>query len=644
MRIRRSLLFLLSAASSCSPPGGTPEPTERQDGSAWAPMQIVALEGVPSEGEAVLTADGSRLYYAARGTIHLHDLSSDRTTRIFEGPETYEGAVAYLALSRQADLIAFSRDSADEIAVMALPLDPASGLPSGPARRISSGGGDSPAISADGRHVVYAGYGDHGTQEVTVASATGTDHRVLGAHRGGVGPLGWSPDGDWIYFGVSPLRSRQRLTLRVPTDGGAPDTLLSGFGDNYPGLSPDGRFLVVAQTASRLLVFDAEGRPLGTLDIEARDYPISWRGDHDLILVSRSRRNALRTLELDSLMVRELSDAGLELIAPAWSPDGRLIAAANPGGPAVVLLRPDGSVARTIPLDHPITRGTSWSPDGRWILYYSPADPTAVRAVELATGVSRELLRGQAIQPLWLSGSDGILYALIMEELETGGPFEIEVGIAYLDGTDRRLSSYRSSCLRFLPASDSTAVLSRAEGAVLHEADRRALGAWLVMFTCADPLRLVRLSDMSVIAELIPEPGVISRLNRSDDGGWASIRTSGTRSEREYDRILFFSAEGDSIIDLPVPFTPADGRNGVMFMPDGAALALSKDSGDSTGVHLVNPHLRSTRRLTTISTQVPNRSEFVDLSPDGSTLVYVSVEPQDLEVAKIDVADGVRQP
>jgi dipeptidyl aminopeptidase/acylaminoacyl peptidase len=111
-----------------------------------------------------------------------------------------------------------------------------------------SAGGSDPDVASDGRRVVF----------VQPDPRAGRDHRVLLAELGGEQPKliargtqpRFSHDGQWIVF----VRQRRGNTdiWMMRSDGTAKRPLVtSGFDDQFPALSPDGRFVVYASARER---------------------------------------------------------------------------------------------------------------------------------------------------------------------------------------------------------------------------------------------------------------------------------------------------------------------------------------------------------------------------------------------------------
>jgi Tol biopolymer transport system component len=244
--------------------------------------------------------------------------------------------------------------------------------PSPPARLrtlTSSGYDASPAVSPDGRTLVFASSRD-GRQRIWI--------RQLGS--GGEAPLTdghdfaprFFPDGQSILY-VHNDGGRRSL-YRIALVGGQPRKLID---DAEAGdVSPDGNRLAF------LRVDSSSGQPVSVLALALAD-----GGDS---------REILR------------ADSGKVLFAPRFSPDGSSVAVSR-GGQAgaradILLVALDGDVRREIPalLPNSVVSAIAWAADGRH-LYYVQGDSSlgGVLSVE-ARLVRCEVSSGRSTHLLWL--------------------------------------------------------------------------------------------------------------------------------------------------------------------------------------------------------------------------------------------------
>ena len=243
----------------------------------------------------------------------------------------------------------------------------------------------SPAWSPDGRHVVYEKVGfkprpqdkplyswdsewDYrstdvfpvlsrqgrlaitqkqlGNSSIVSMKPNGTDQKIVFNTDGkGLDPMlvkkglagafqpAWSPDGEWIAFGVGVWfqeRARGKATvMRARSDGSGFEALTDGsVHSGFPSYSADGRFLV---------------------------YRVWGEGNF-----------GLRIMDLKDKSVRELTKEVDNL--PFWSPDGRLIVFTRKTSPTnfdICTIRPDGSGLKTLTSSGANDGHAVWTHDGR---------------------------------------------------------------------------------------------------------------------------------------------------------------------------------------------------------------------------------------------------------------------------------------
>jgi TolB protein len=152
--------------------------------------------------------------------------------------------------------------------------------------------------------------------------------------------------------------------------------------DFDPAWSPDGRRITfVRQTTGRqgevltsLWVMAADGRHQRRLT--ASGYDPGWAPDNAHVVFARTGKGADQIAVLDTRTGR-IRPLASNAQAPAWSPDGRLIAYVTSGPRPLRLVRPDGSGERSLFDRGVLAPGTrywsilqpTWSPDGRQIAF-----------------------------------------------------------------------------------------------------------------------------------------------------------------------------------------------------------------------------------------------------------------------------------
>ena len=222
--------------------------------------------------------------------------------------------------------------------------------------------------------------------------------------------VSFSKNGEWIVYVSAPddilWRSRpdgsQRLQLTSPP-----------MRASQPRWSPDGAHIVFsggpAGRASRVyVVASAGGAPEPLTDAAMVDGDASWSADGNSILFTRrpppgaSGQPGLYLLDRKTKQASFLP--GSETLAPpAWSPDGRHIAATNQAGTRILLLNLD--TRQWTPLASGDGLGAPfWSRDGKYVYYQETLAPEQpiFRAATSGARKERMMSAKQIPQSNWI--------------------------------------------------------------------------------------------------------------------------------------------------------------------------------------------------------------------------------------------------
>jgi len=223
----------------------------------------------------------------------------------------------------------------------------------------------------------------------------------------------WSADGKQVVYHAGQFATMHHYSnppgsrlLNVVDD---PDFELLHAG-GFPAVSPDGSTLAVS-----------ERMPLRSDD-----------------------RMAIIMLDTDGRNPRKVYTADETLMGLEWSRDGRWLTfgagsflGARDKGPArIVIIRPDGSEARTVTKGPGNAGFPSWSPDGKYIVYRFWTDKAGgLKIVDVASGESRVLTTAYDTLPFWSPKGDVIMFSRSVSD-ERFRYDEFDIYTIRPDGTD----------------------------------------------------------------------------------------------------------------------------------------------------------------------------------------------------------------
>lgn len=288
-------------------------------------------------------------------------------------------------------------------------------------------------VSPDGKNVVYA-ISDGGRQSLWMRqTATQSQVQIIPPAAHVFTGLNFSPDGNYIYYGIFSPAFRQRALFQVETLGGTPKKLLENLRAEPLSFAPDGKhFSFIRFTQGResmLMIANADGteeRKLITLNQPEHIHYAAWSPDGKriayVLMNNDSNDGTIFEAQVEDGSTRPLTTRRwFRIFGLSWLPDGSGLMMLAPPDQSFVaevwrLSYPEGEAQRlTNDLDHftnmsltadsrtlavvqsetqaniwvmpmgdvgsarPVTSGTGkddtcveWTPDGR-VVYHSDA-------------------------------------------------------------------------------------------------------------------------------------------------------------------------------------------------------------------------------------------------------------------------------
>lgn len=534
-------------------------------------------------------------------TLALYDIDSKRVTRI--GP----GRWGQVDVSRDGSFLAFARplDAGKHTYVWTLPLNPATGLPSGPPRRASMSFGSWASISPDSKWIAFAA--DSSETRLTVIPANGGQERNLYNGPGDVWEIQWSPNGKTLYFGSDlPAPHGRESILRVPAAGGKA-VIVDGGDHEFMTLSPDGTHLVARSNGwpyEPWVVLDTAGHRVAPTLRDTIDTWPAWIARDVLLGGPTSNPTDLHVFNLESMRNEPfpLPEATEGFHGVQWAPDGRRFAAIRMkagAGDALIVASSGGAIEFTFPVsNYQSDAGLVWSPNGTRLAYvtrHGQSDHLMIKDVSAAPAQELPVAGTQVSTLHWAQDGQRLLY-FSGEPSDTGLMRQIgETGVVGKSRVVRRLSTIPLENAVF--SSDTTVV------AITDSA------AFTVSLTSTNIRRLY--------AKRTIKPTVSPR------GDLIAMRPPGSTGARYNTELI--RPDGTLVQTVSFPGIVGIGvSDHFIFTPDGKSLIASARDKDKAGkccvVYQAYFDGRPTRKL--VDASIDRGPPVLQLSPDGKRLLY----------------------
>jgi Tol biopolymer transport system component len=200
-----------------------------------------------------------------------------------------------------------------------------------------------PQFSKDGR-LAISQLSNLATPQAAIAvmNADGSNRRVVFSDKAAPAFVPtWSPDGQWIAFGVGGFfgarEDRPAKVMMVRADGSQPKDVTNGpLNSGFPTFSPDGRRIAYRVWGNYdrpgdfgIRVMTLADGSVATLTTELDNFP-AWSPKGDLISFTRRSHGEdydydIYTMRPDGTNVKRLTDAAGNDSHQSWSPDGKYI-------------------------------------------------------------------------------------------------------------------------------------------------------------------------------------------------------------------------------------------------------------------------------------------------------------------------------
>jgi len=621
-----SLAMLLAAAGAVSFVDAKPKATLLF--SVKARPTNRAGPSVPANYLAA-SVDGRRVYYWQDETqLYVFDRATRKTSLVL-GDLT--GAGTSLALSPAGDRLAFTRsaEGGGDAQLWTLSLDATNGLAKGEPRRTSILAAGGPTFSPDGKSIAFATRTGRTAGNLVVVPVNGGPEKVVAAMQGHVWPIVWTK-ADSMYFGVS--TQGKGGVYRVSVSNGQPEFVLrtAGWGA-YPGLSPDGRFIVAYDsTWDSVMVATASGKRLHAYFDEEPDPAAEiWSTRRRGVGSHGTTISAVRVVDLVGAKERSVGDSA-DFQAPVWSPEGRRVAVLSANPMAIVVSDVSTGAKRSIPIERTPFRVYTlhWSPDGRFIVYRDRSG--GINLVDPRTATVRQLAAKSSLGPLalWRSDSRAMIYATQNPGNPTDSIGRIDIHEVGLDAHDRILHSFEARCTGgdFCGKIIDDSLVATWMNSEYRVTNFRSRGTPRLVYT----------------REGFKAPQAPPVSTFSSNGRWMAVRHQSAGDQRW--SIELMHPDGSAHRSVPLPFRVSAGGRNPWIRDDGGELIVaspecpsSSDNAcpDGATFYRVDVATGSATAIASIPHDLRDVSDVM-VSNDGRSLVYLRVIERRVDVYDLD--------
>lgn len=264
--------------------------------------------------------------------------------------------------------------------------------------------GSSPAWSPDGEQLAYVSPTAGGLPELLLVPREGGEGTTATRVLPDVISVTWSPTGEWLAVGRSPIDLGDSWIVR-PDGSGLGSVMLPGAETRVDLWSPDGGRIagissIGGATAPRATICSV---PDVTCVADGWGTPLAWSSDGTLLAIANpiaAAGNAV-LLDLSTGTQRPLYGGGPTLVAASWSRQGRIAVVEGTG--RLVIFDELDAEPRPLVRDLSFVGPVAWSPDGRWLAARAEVDAGAEIFVIEVDGPGRVQVTegGAAVSVAW---------------------------------------------------------------------------------------------------------------------------------------------------------------------------------------------------------------------------------------------------
>jgi Tol biopolymer transport system component len=505
-------------------------------------------------------------------------------------------------------------DGRREFFVWIMPIDPATGLPKGTARRVTTRSSGPPTWSPDGRRIAFLSPDSTGVALMTVPFNGGEEQILYRANAQWVFPriVVWSADGQFVVATMQRGGKPELVRVTVATKH-AEWLNQDGFG--LFAISGDGKQVATFARNTPYLAIGASsvtgGMPQRYV-MPPNVVPAAWVSPNEFVGFAHPLPGSIERVSMGDGAIKSITPFDSSGVGDGfYSPDGKRIAYTRKAatGPQLMVADADGGNSRAIGIAGSVSQ-IAWSPSGAQIAYVSYA-PLGIRVVDVASGADRAVNSSvNTIQQKlrWRSDGKAIWF---MAWKATATALVREVHEVTMDGKDRLIATLPST--------------NQPPGFVND-----------TLIVVLEPKGLSALNLKTGKTRMLYSGGV--RANNGDidlsrDGKWLALVSEEGNVEVP---LLVSLTTGEA---RKIPYTIGGEVSNAYFMPDGRSVVVSSCPTCNTGRERWDivqvPINGDPPRVLTASESEYRDHDRPSIAPDGKSIIFAAERSWNTRVVTI---------